>query len=516
MKSESSNTVSLWMASADVPQMNPLSTDQKVDVCVVGSGIAGLTTAYLLSQEGQSVIVLDRATIGGGETSRTTAHLASVIDDGLQEIDSLHGTEALRLHVQSHQAAIDRIEQIVRDQEIDCDFTRLDGYLFASDDKDGDYLRKEQDAAKKAGITNVVSLDRLPLSFPTGPALRFPRQAQFHVLKYLSGLIAALTRRGAGIFSHTTVERVEDGQPVRVTTDAGHTVECSSAVIATNSPINDVVAIHSKQAPYRTYAIAAPIRKGNIPQALYWDTEEPYHYVRLHPQNDHDALIVGGEDHKTGQGDAELSFTKLEKWMRERFPEIGPIDYRWSGQVMEPVDGIAFIGRNPLNKNVFVATGDSGMGITHGTIAGILLTDLIQGRKNPWTELYDPSRKTLGAIAEYVKENLNVAAQYSEWVTGADAKSADVIPADEGAILRLGAKKVAAYRDPAGMLHTHSAVCTHLGCLVAWNSVEKSWDCPCHGSRFDIDGHVLNGPAISDLAPIETSDQAEVPKRAVS
>src|SRR5438045_7319354 len=243
------------MATTNIPQTEQLKTNLKPDVCVVGSGIAGLTTAYLLSKGGQSVVVLDRASIGGGETSRTTAHLASVIDDGLQEIESLHGTEALRLHVKSHQAAIDRIEQIVRDEDIDCEFRRLDGYLFGTDDKDSGYLRKEEEAAKKAGITNVVALEHLPLSFPTGPALRFSGQAQFHALKYLSGLVSALIRDGVQIFAHTPVERVEDSNPVRVTTKGGHTVECAAAVIATNSPINNVVAIHSKQAPYRTYAI---------------------------------------------------------------------------------------------------------------------------------------------------------------------------------------------------------------------------------------------------------------------
>jgi glycine/D-amino acid oxidase-like deaminating enzyme/nitrite reductase/ring-hydroxylating ferredoxin subunit len=489
------------MATADLPQSHALQADMQADVCIVGSGIAGLTTAYLLAREGRKIIVLERANLGGGETSRTTAHLASVIDDGFQEIERLHGIESLRLHVQSHQAAISRIEQIVREEKIDCDFARRDGYLFAPDEKSAEYIQKELEAAQRAGISDVHRVSAPPLPFRTGPALRFRDQAQFHSLKYLAGLFRALERDGAKLFSHTVVESVEDGHTIRIHTAAGPVVECSAAVIATNSPINDLVAIHSKQAPYRTYAVGARIPQGSVTPALYWDTEDPYHYVRLQPTGDHDVLIVGGEDHKTGQGDPNVSFAKLEKWTRERFETVTEINYRWSGQVMEPADGMAFIGRNPGNDNVYVATGDSGMGITHGTIAGVLLADLIQGRKNSWAEIYDPSRKIIGAVTEYVKENLNVAAKYTEWFTGGDVDSVEQIPSGEGRIVRSGARKLAVYRDPQANLHACSAVCTHLGCLVAWNSVEKSWDCPCHGSRFNGEGRVLNGPAVRNLEP---------------
>jgi glycine/D-amino acid oxidase-like deaminating enzyme/nitrite reductase/ring-hydroxylating ferredoxin subunit len=511
MRSESSKTVSVWMATTELPETPPLSANLETDVCVVGSGIAGLTTAYLLVREGRGVAVLERANLGGGETSRTTAHLAFVIDDGFQEIERLHGKEFLRLHVQSHQAAIERIEQIVRDEQIDCDFRRLDGYLFAPDEKGAEYIQKEFEAAQRAGIKDVQHLERLPLPFRTGPVLRFPGQAQLHSLKYLAGLIRALERDGAAIFSHTTVESTDDGKPVRVHTQEGYTVECSAAVIATNSPTNDLLAIHSKQAPYRTYAIGARIHTGSVPAALYWDTEDPYHYVRLQPEGDHDVLIAGGEDHKTGQGDPNTSFGKLEKWTRDRFGVVTSIEYRWSGQVMEPADGVAFIGRNPGNEHIYIATGDSGMGMTHGTIAGMLLTDLIQGRKNPWVEVYDPSRKTLGSTVEYVKENLNVAKKYAEWLTGGDVKSLEQIPPGEGRVIRAGASKLAVYRDNAGALHACSAVCTHLGCLVAWNPLEKSWDCPCHGSRFDAEGRVLNGPAVRNLEPASLDEIAEKP-----
>ena len=234
--------------------------------------------------------------------------------------------------------------------------------------------------------------------------------------------------------------------------------------------------------------------------------QDPYHYVRLQAESDGtEILIVGGEDHKTAQADdADARYARLEEWARERFPAIESVEFRWSGQVMEPVDGVAFIGRNPLDAhNVYIATGDSGQGMTHGTIAGILLTDLIVGRECSWAALYDPSRVTLGSAGEFAKENINVAAQYADYVTGGDVSSTDEIAQGTGAIIRRGLTKVAAYRDDTGTLHELSAVCTHLGCIVAWNSSEKTWDCPCHGSRFDSYGRVFQGPANSDLNGLE-------------
>lgn len=232
----------------------------------------------------------------------------------------------------------------------------------------------------------------------------------------------------------------------------------------------------------------------------------PYHYIRFARDDEGDVLMVGGEDHKTGQAnDWEVRFGKLERWTRDRFPFAGEITDRWSGQVMEPVDGVAYIGRNPSDKNVYVVSGDSGNGMTHGTLAGMLITDLIAGRENPWAKLYDPARKTLKPIvvADYIAENANVAAQMRDYVTPGDEASGDKITNGEGALLREGLKKIAAYRDEQGTLHKFSAVCPHLKCIVRWDGCEKTWDCPCHGSRFDAFGRVLNGPAISGLERLE-------------
>jgi len=268
--------------------------------------------------------------------------------------------------------------------------------------------------------------------------------------------------------------------------------------------VNDWVTLHTKQAAYRTYVIGVRIPTGSVTRALYWDTLDPYHYIRLADSDSHEVLVVGGEDHKTGQADdTEERFDRLEAWTRERFANAGEIEFQWSGQIMEPVDSLAFIGRNPGEQNVYVATGDSGNGMTHGTIAGILLTDLILGRDNDWTSLYDPSRISARALAEFTKENLNAVAQFSDYVTAGDVDTARDIPRGSGSVVRRGLHKVAIYRDTHGELHERSAVCPHLGCIVDWNSTERTWDCPCHGSRFDPKGKVVNGPAISGLGPAD-------------
>ena len=319
---------------------------------------------------------------------------------------------------------------------------------------------------------------------------------------------------GGLIFNQTRVEKIASGPPAIIQTLLGPTVTSKYVVVATNSPFNDFVTIHTKQAAYISYVLGFKVPKGSVAKALYWDMENPYHYVRLQTRLDgessSDLLIVGGEDHKTGQAnDAEDRYLRIEEWTRTRFPTSGAILYRWSGQVLETIDGLAFIGRNPLDEpNVFIATGDSGQGMTHGTIAGILLTDLIVGRQNPWSTLYDPSRKTLRAAGRYLQENLNVAAQYTTWVTEGDVGSTRSIPSGTGAVVRTGLSKVAAYRDEQGELHQCSAVCPHLGCIVEWNSNESTWDCPCHGSRFDKQGHVICGPANTDLEKIPSPAEA--------
>ncbi|HYF38088.1 MAG TPA: FAD-dependent oxidoreductase [Gemmatimonadales bacterium] len=496
MLSDTGRTDSLWMVTRPPLTPEPLRRDARADVCVIGAGIAGISTAYLLAKAGKRVIVLDDGPVGGGETGRTTAHLSNALDDRYFELERLHGHDGARLAAASHAAAIEQIDTVVREEGIDCGFTRLDGYLFVPPGESPEILEKELDAARRAGLTEVELVRRIPeLSFDPGPALRFPRQGQFHPLAYLSALVGAIERMGGTVHGKTHVTGVEAGPPARVASEGGQTVTADFVVCATNTPVIDWLVIHSKQAAYRTFAIGARLN-GRVPPALYWDTADPYHYVRLSG----DVLIVGGEDHKTGQADdGDDRLARLEAWTRERFP-VGPAEFRWSGQVMEPVDAMGYIGRNPGDKgHIFIATGDSGHGMTHGTIAGMLITDLILGRPNEWEQLYDPARKSLKASAEYAKVNLNVAKQYLDYIKPGEVGSEDEIQPGHGAVVRHGTKKVAVYRDPSGTLHRSTAVCPHLGCIVQWNSLEGSWDCPCHGSRFGTDGRVMNGPALGGL-----------------
>jgi glycine/D-amino acid oxidase-like deaminating enzyme/nitrite reductase/ring-hydroxylating ferredoxin subunit len=509
MKSPSEQTTSFWSDSAATPPQQPLASDTQADVAVIGAGIAGLSTAYMLATEGRRVVVLDDGPIAGGQTARTTAHLSNAIDDRFVEIEKVHGADGARLAAESHAAAIDRIESIVQREAIDCDFVRLDGYLFVPPGESADILDEELGAARRAGLKDVEIVPRAPLgSFDTGRALRFGRQGQFHPLKYLAGLARAVEAKGGRIYTGTHAARIDGGATATVETRGGPVVTANAVVVATNTPINDLVVVHTKQAPYLSYAIAGRVPRGSVTRALYWDTLEYYHYVRLQPTSDGgDLLIVGGEDHKEGQAtDQRQRWDRLEAWARERFGTMGAVDYRWSGMVMETIDGLAFIGRNPLDKeNVYIATGDSGMGMTHGTIAGILLADLIAGREHPWSEIYDPSRKPVWGMAwkEFVIENANVAKQYvRDWLGAGEVSSADEIAPGQGAIVSRGLSKVAVYRDEQGSLHERSAVCTHLGCVVHFNDAEKTWDCPCHGSRFDCNGEALAGPANTPLSEL--------------
>lgn len=497
-------SVSLWMSSGPVLEAPLLRSDERADVAIVGAGIAGLSAAYELMRSGRSVVVIDRGHIGGGMTSRTTAHLASALDDFYHQLIARRGLETARRHYASHAAAIDRIGQIVQHEHIDCDFTRLDGYLFPAPGQDDALLHREIEACEQIGWNGVSWVERAPVpGIDTGPALRFPDQARFHPRRYLAGLARAILRDGGRIYANTpvtTIHETEDG--VSLIAGNRHRVRAEAVVVATNSPVNDRVVLHSKQAPYRTYAIAGPVPAGSVPDALVWDTLDAYHYVRLQPMgNGVDMLIVGGNDHKTGEAhDMGDRFADLEAWTRRHYPQLETVEYRWSGQVMEPVDFLPYTGRNHGNQRIYIHTGDSGQGLTNGVAGAMILRDLIIGHENSWAEVTDPQRISLTAAGEFLKENLDAATHWAEHLTAGEADSPDDIPPGQGAILRDGLKKLAVFRDESGVLHVRSAACSHAGCVVHWNPFERCWDCPCHGSHFAVDGSVLNGPAIAPLA----------------
>jgi glycine/D-amino acid oxidase-like deaminating enzyme/nitrite reductase/ring-hydroxylating ferredoxin subunit len=497
-------TRSLWMDTDVAPDAGTLTRDERADTVVIGSGIAGLSTAYELSQAGHNVVVLDRGSIGKGMTSRTTAHLASPSDDGFESLIKTRGEKLARMFYESHSAAIDRIEAVQEKEKIDCTFRRLDGFLFpALGKKPSEELNSEYEAAKKVGVA-VEWHTGIPFKGLSDlRCLRYPNQGTFHPLRYLRGLAVAIEKKGGRLFANTRVDEVnEDRDGVTVRTENGRIVRARWAVVATNSPINERVVIHSKQAPYRTYALALTIAKDTVKDGLYWDTLDPYHYVRLQPgRGNFDYVIVGGADHKSGEADdGEVRFEALEAWMRNLLPQLGSVTHRWSGQILDPVDYSAFIGRNPGNENIYIATGDSGQGMTHGVVASLLLKDLILQGESNWTELYDPSRKTASTLHNFISENVTPLKNFAEYIAPGEISSVDELKPGDGAIVRQGLQKIAAYRDPNGKLHLRSAKCTHLGCHIHWNSLETCWDCPCHGSQFAPDGTALNGPAVAPLA----------------
>lgn len=495
---------SVWgLPQVDAPR---LTENVDADVVVIGSGIAGMSVAYELTKAGQRVVVVDRGPIGGGMTSRTTAHLSDYSDDGFRELIKMRGLDAARGWRQSQAAAVARIEAISQELASSCNFRRLDGFLFLAPGSDASIIDDELVACGQVGMP-AVKHDGVPFAgHDATPALRFPNQATFHPTKYLNALAGAIVQGGGRLYSGAAVTKVEEDEAgVTATTTDGLLIEARDAVVATNAPINDRFAISSKQAPYRTYVVAFEIARGVLPDGLYWDTLDPYHYVRLQEgAGDSDILIVGGEDHKTGESDdGDDHILALTSWTQALVPDVGREVARWSGQVLEPMDYVAFIGRYPADRHIYVATGDSGQGITHGALAGMLISDLILRGESEWTSVYEPGRKPLAAATEFLKENATAVKSYADYLGPGDISSLDDLQPGEGAIIREGMQKIAAYRDEGGALSLCSAACAHLGCLLRWNSFERCWDCPCHGSQFSPDGEPLNGPAAHPLAKIQ-------------
>ena len=509
------NSHSIWQ-DITPPVFPPLAQNQKTEICVVGAGIAGVTTAYLLLKNGFQVTLLERDSFGDNETARSSAHLSNVLDEGFSKLIRLHGTKGARLAYESHSDAIDLIEKIIVEENIDCDFKRIDGYLYLSPDTDPEYLQQEVLAARDIGFHNVT-LEASPRYFATlGPALSYPQQARIHVLKYLRGLLTAITQMGGRVYGLTKVVEVHGGQDAYVETDFGHRVSCDQIVVTTNVPINDLLQIHMKEGAYRSYVIGIEVPEGSFPDILMWDTEHPYHFVRKFEseKKGFEVVLVGGEDHRVGQEpEQHHPFEKIEQWARQRMGLAGPVTYRWSGQIIEPFDGLAFIGRNPQDDdNVFIITGGSGHGLTHGSIGATIIRDLIQNHPNEWCQLYDPSRLSPRALPLMAKENFKSLVPYEDHLHLKDRYTEGPLVPGEGILVRDKLKEIAVYCDPDGKVYAFSAVCPHLGGVVHWNKIEKTWDCPCHGSRFSCTGEVLNGPAISNLesAPIPNTEQ--IPK----
>lgn len=509
-------TTSVWQQDNELPRYDdPVPADLETEVCIVGAGISGLSVAYALVRDGAAVTVVDDGPVGGGETGRTSAHLSCALDDRYFHLESLFGEAGARLAAQSHRAAIESIAATVAQLEIACEFRRVDGYLFAGatpppDDSLAPELARELAAATRAGL-DVTEVARAPLPFATGPCLRFANQAELEPLAYLRGLAAAIITEGGRIHTGVHVDAIEGGHAPHVQLAGGRRIRAKSIVDASNASITSRYDLPLRQAAYRSYVLGFDVAPGEVPHALYWDTEDPYHYLRLaRGEGGREVLLVGGGDHRTGHGDPTTAWDALEAWTRERMPSAGAIVSQWSGQIMEPADALGYVGAARGLPNVFVVSGDSGNGLTNGAIAGLLLPALIRGESHLWTALYAPTRSRHHGLGTLLQESASSIAPYSDWLGRSDVSSLAEIAPGHGAVLRHGAHRIAAYRDTGGGCHLRSARCPHLYAVVRWNPVERSWDCPAHGSRFEPCGGVINSPSAHDLTELDADVEAAV------
>jgi glycine/D-amino acid oxidase-like deaminating enzyme/nitrite reductase/ring-hydroxylating ferredoxin subunit len=503
------DTTSYWIDSASMPRFPKLERDQRVDVAIVGGGITGLTAAYLLAAAGRSVALLERGRCASVDTAHTTAHLTMVLDTRLTELVKTFGRDHAQAAWDAGLAATAQIDDIIRTEAIDCDFAWVPGYLHApaegwsGEDEHG--LREEAALAADLGF-DATLVDGVAIA--GSPGIRFEDQARFHPRKYLAALARRIAERGGQIYEHSNAEKfLED--PLRIRAN-GHTITCDDIVIATHTPLVGIANLASatlfqtKLSLYTSYVVAGRVARGSVPDALFWDTADPYHYLRLEPGRDSDLVIFGGEDHKTGQAtDTNACYERLERTLRSLIQAI-ELTHRWSAQVIETPDGLPYIGQSAEHQHI--ATGFSGNGMTCGTLGAMMAADAIAGRMNPWTELFDVGRtKIRGGAWEYIKENKDYPYYLiRDRFAGAEGRTLRSVKREEGKVLELDGQKVAAYRDASGKTTLRSAICTHMGCVVGWNEAEGTWDCPCHGSRFKTNGQVLAGPAESPLSEIKS------------
>lgn len=504
-----------------LPRYPALDKDVEADVLVVGGGISGVHIAYELLTSGvKNVVLVEDGKISSGETGRTTGHLS--VDNEYNDFVELHGPELTAEIAASQQAAVDRIASIVEKHRIDCDFVRVPGFMFhglPENSKDFE-LDTISDIYKAAAGTHKLDVSLVDdagiIGFNSGRAIKFDRQATFHPTKYVRALAEIITEMGGSIYEKSHMnEYSENEKGVEAVMVNGKKVRAGKMVMATNVPLQKLVVIDRVEA-YRTYAVALKIPNSAVSKngdhALWWDLGDPYHYIRVTPHKDegYSLLVVGGEDEKVGQhSDSDERYQRLIDWTKERWTGALDVEYQWSGQVMDSQDGIAYIGRNPGNENIFIQTGDNGDGLTYSAIGGMLIRDLILGKTSPWADLYSPSRqhstshlkRAVKALPEYIKGNLSDQMYMAKWLTTATKTMKDIedLMPGEGEVVREGVHPVAVYKDEGGQIHKMTGICPHLKGIVAWNSGEKSFDCPIHGSRFTCRGEVVNGPAIGNL-----------------
>ena len=501
------DTTPYWTDSASMPRFSRIDRNLTVDVAIVGAGITGITAAYLFKKAGYKVALLERDRCDRVDSANTTAHLTSVTDTRLHKLVKKFGPLGAKRVWDAGAAAIDQIAALIRAEEIRCDFKWVPGYLHSPvghEDCQAPALQAENKVAARLGI-QAEYVAKIPYFGVHG--VRFANQAVFHPRKYLAGLIQRIPGAGSHVFEMSPVEAVTS-RPLGVKS-GDYRVHCQYLVFATHNPLMGktglipALVLQGKLALYTSYALSAEFPAGLIPEASFWDTAHPYHYLRVEHHRHGDYAIFGGEDHKTGQEvDTPAVYKRLERRFRKLLPE-GVVEHRWSGQVIETSDGSPLIGETAARQ--FVATGFSGNGMTFGTLGAMMAVDACAKRNNPWKHIFDIHRKPgRGGSWRYFKENIEFPYYFlRDWTARAESDSLQAVRRGQGKIINLDGKKTAAYRDAAGKISLCSPVCTHLKCIVGWNAAEKTWDCPCHGSRFDIDGVVLRGPATQNLEAID-------------
>ncbi len=472
--------------------------DRKVEVAVLGGGITGLATALLLQQAGASVAVVEAGRVACGVTGSTTAKVTSLHGLTYAKLASTFGEEGARVYAEANQAGLKLIARLVEELAIDCDFERLAAFTYTEDPQRVSAIQEEVEAAQQAGLPASFS-SQIGLPFPVQGAVRVEDQAQFHPRRFCLGLAKAIAAGGGQVFEQTRALDLRLGFPCTVKTDHGP-LRAEHVVLATHLPFFDPAGLFAKTSPSRSYAAVVTLAEP-APPGMYLSADAATRSIRPLLAGS-DQAVLAGEEHKTGHGpDTRIHHQALEAWARERFP-VESVDYRWSAQDYLPADNVPYIGRLiPGYGRLHVATGFKKWGMTHSAVAAMLLRDHITGRANPWSGLFKATRlHPLASARELAAHNLDVGLRFAadRLLTLRPPPALDLAPGEAG-LRELDGEKVAAYRDPEGRLHAVSGRCTHLGCLVAWNAAETTWDCPCHGSRFSYDGQVIQGPAVADL-----------------